>query len=378
MQDLITDGIIELSEGNEKIYMLKEQEVFKVHHRAISQRKDGRFITKVESSDGLNQKTAPTYKELISKLYGYYFGIQNVTLEMLYPEWIEYRKNESSVKPKTIKENGYIWNAHLKGQAITQKPIRSLLPKDYIAFFRSLTKDRTMTRKRFNDMKSIMNGIFYYAIENDIIVHNPLSDINYQQFSYKAEDNDIIPYTPQERQLILDYLDDNNLYSLAIKLFFHLTLRIGELKGFRFDDVSGNFIHVCRFVNDKNEIENDIKGHTSAGKRWLPLPREAVKIIQRIREINPNSDYLFFTNGKPITTVTFNRHLKKCCLALGIEYRSSHKLRFSCASILYNNGVTMPELQNMLGHTTLNMTSHYLRNVNSQSETLQKVNAIWA
>ena len=377
LQDLVSGGIIEPSEGKEKIFMLKEEAVKKVHDRAICQRSSGRYVTKVKGNDGLSQKTADTYNELIEKLYEHYYGISNATLETLYPLWIDYRRNECSVKEKTIKEDGFMWNVLLKGQEITQKPLKKLLPNDYIRFFRSITKGRQMTRKRFNNMKSVMNGILYYAIEREIIFHNPLLDINYQQFSFKAEDNEIIPYTESERREILNYLDNDNLYSLAIKLFFHLTLRIGELKGLRFDDISGEFIHICRFVNDKNIVEDDIKGHASSGKRWLPLPKDALKIIECIRNINPDSDYMFFMDGKPITTGTFNRHLKRCCTALSIEYRSSHKLRFSTASIMYKNGVTAPELQGMLGHTTLAMTTHYLRNVTSREETLNKVNCIF-
>lgn len=378
LHNLISDGIIDSSEGEQKINMLKKDAVMKIHDRSICQRASGRYVTKVKCGDSLSQKTADSYDELIDKLYDFYYGISNASLEMLYPLWIEYRIKESSVKEKTIKENGYIWNAHLKGQDITRKPIRSLLPKDYIVFFRKITKNRQMTRKRFNDMKSIMNGILYFAIEKDIISHNPLLDINYQQFSYKAEDNEIMPYTENERQMILSYLGDDDLYSLAIKLFFHLTLRIGELKGLRYDDISGNFIHICRFVDEKNRIVDDIKGHVAAGRRWLPLPDESIRIIECIRILNPNSEYLFFRDGKPITTCTFNRHLKRCCDSLNIEYRSSHKLRFSTASILYKKGVTVPELQGMLGHTTTAMTNHYLRNVSSRDETYEKVKCIFA
>lgn len=377
LQNLITSGIIDPSEGKRKVHMLKRDAVIKIHDRAICQRSNGRYVTKVNCGGSLSQKTADTYEDLIDKLYDFYYGISNATLETLYPLWVEYRKNESSVKEKTIKENGYIWKAHLEGEEITRKPIRKLQPKDYIVFFRKVTRNRKMTRKRFNDMKSIMNGILYFAIEKDIISHNALLDINYQQFSYKPEDSEVIPYTEADRQMILTFLDEDDLYSLAIKLFFHLTVRIGELKGLRYDDISGTFIHVCRFVDEKNAIVDDIKGHTSAGKRWLPLPKEAMRIIERIHEVNSDSEYLFFRDGKPITTVTFNRHLKKCCNALNIEYRSSHKLRFSTASILYKNGVSVPELQGMLGHTTTAMTNHYLKNVTSRAETYEKVNCIF-
>ena len=79
-----------------------------------------------------------------------------------------------------------------------------------------------------------------------------------------------------------------------------------------------------------------------------------------------------------ITTVTFNRHLKKCCDALNIKYRSSHKIRFTNASILSKNGVSDTELQYMLGHSNRNTTCHYIRNVNSLHETHDKVSTIFA
>ena len=355
--------------------MLKEKAVLEVHKRDICQRSDGRFITKVDVNGTLSQKTAYTYKGLIDKLYDFYFGIQNTTLENFYPVWVDYRINESSVKEKTIKENGYIWNSLLKDTAITKKPMRSLDVDDYISYFRSVTKGRKLTRKRFNDMKSVLNGMLFLAVEKKIIKHNPINDINFGQFSYKPENNQIFPYTSAERALIIDYLGDD-LYSLAIKFYFCLTVRIGELKALRYDDIRGNFIHVCRFVNYQNQVEDDIKGHTADGIRWLPLTDEAREIIDLLRQMNLDNNYLFFVDGKPITTVTFNRHLKKCCNALGIEYRSSHKLRFSTASILYQNGLSAPELQKMLGHSTLAMTEHYLRNIASSDKTYEKVNAI--
>lgn len=373
LQSLISSGIIEPSEGEHKLYMIKEKYVLKIHTRAINKRADGRCITKVKQNGTLLQISASNYENLIIKLYDFYYGEQNSTLEILYPKWIEYRKNETA---KTIKENSYLWNTHLKDESITKKPLRQLQPKDYIAFFRKLTKNRTITRKRFNDIKSIMNGIIYYAIEKEIISHNPLSDINYRQFSYKSEDNEIIPFTEQERLLLLEYIPENDIYDLAIKLAFQLTIRIGELKGLRFDDIQGNQLHVCRFINDKHEIIEDIKGHASSGKRWLPITNEAQRIINMIKKLNPDNNYLFMIDTKKkkfITTVTFNRRFKKYCNKLNITYRSSHKIKFSTASMLSANGVTVPEIQHMLGHSTSTMTFHYLRNYNSNQETYEKV-----
>ena len=227
-------------------------------------------------------------------------------------------------------------------------------------------------------MKSILNGMLYLAVEKGIISHNCLNDINYKQFAYKVEQNNCRPYTEAEREQIIKYLSGkDDFYSMAILLDFYLVLRIGELKGLKWSDISNGYIHISRFVNDKNEVVNEIKGHTSEGIRTMPLTPGAQAGLEKIYRLHFNSsDYIFFRDGKPLATVTFNRHLKKCCEELNIEYRSSHKLRFSTASIMYKNGVSDTELQKLLGHTTLTMTQHYLKNIVSEQETANKMAAI--
>lgn len=340
---------------------------------------------KVRSDDGriyLVVKRKPiassTYPGLIDKLYEYFYSIQTYTLESFFEEWMRWRAQESSASEKTMKEDRFLWNALLKGQEITQIPMKDLKVQNYISYFRKITKDRKLTRKRFNNLKSILNGMLYLAVEQEIITHNCLNDINYKQFSFKAENNDIHPFTEEERIRVIESLSSqgDDFYSLAILLDLHLVLRIGELKGLRWSDIHGDFIRIQRFVNDKNEIVEDIKGHNEAGKRDMPLTPAAKKLLERIRMLNPNSEYIFIRNGRPLSTCTFNRRLKKCCEELGIEYRSSHKVRFSTASIMHKNGVEDTQLQKLLGHTTLSMTRHYLRNVSGQDELINKMSNI--
>lgn len=318
------------------------------------------------------------YPGLIHKLYNHFYSVQTYSLELFFEEWMKWRDQETSTSKKTIKENRFLWNALLKDRDITKVPMKDLTVQDYISYFRSITKDRKLTRKRFNDLKSILNSMIYLAIEKGILTHNCLRDINYKQFSFKAENIEIRPFTEEERLKIIEklscHMDD--FYSLAILLDFHLVLRIGELKGLKWSDIHGDFIRIQRFVNDKNEIVEDIKGHASAGKRDMPLTPSARQILEKIHELNPDSEYILIRNGQPLSTCTFNRHLKKCCNELGIEYRSSHKLRFSTASIMYKNGVEDTQLQKLLGHTTLSMTRHYLRNINSQEELTQQMSNI--
>ncbi|MFT4105521.1 MAG: tyrosine-type recombinase/integrase [Lacrimispora sp.] len=316
------------------------------------------------------------YIGLIEKLHEHFFKTNTVTMEAYFEIWMKWRAEEDSVTEKTIKENRYLWNSLLKDHEIIKRPLRELTVKDYIRYFRSITKNRKITRKRFNDLKSIMNGILYLAVENEVLDRNCLHDINFRQFSFKSEENDVSPYTEEERTRIINHLGDD-FYSLTIKLDFYLFLRIGELKGLKWEDIKDNKIYICRFVNDQKKIIEDIKGHAAEGKRFIPLTPKAMEIINQVRCLNSDSEYIFIRNGSPLATVTFNRRLKKCCEELGIEYRSSHKLRFSTASIAHKNGVKDTEIQKLLGHSNLHTTHHYLRSIISHEEVAAQMEFIF-
>ncbi|WP_166429752.1 hypothetical protein [Lacrimispora celerecrescens] len=63
-----------------------------------------------------------------------------------------------------------------------------------------MLKAEPMTRKRFNDAKSVLNGLYYYAIEIGTVNHNPIKEINFRQFQFKLL---------MERKKSLPWLKDN-------------------------------------------------------------------------------------------------------------------------------------------------------------------------
>lgn len=340
---------------------------------------------KIRPDDGriyivINRKpvSAANYVGLVEKLYERYFGEESITLAQYFEVWMKWRKEKTNVTRKTIKENRFLWNALLQNSNLAKKRLKSITVQDYIEFFREITKGRTLTRKRFNDMKSILNGMLYLAVEQGRIKDNCLHNINYKQFDFKPVNTQITPYSEEERLRVIKHLsNETDFYSLAILLDFHMVLRIGELKGLKWSDIDGDYIRIQRFVDDDNQIVNFIKGNTADGIRSMPLTPMTKEILKQVRKLQPaDQEFIFYRGDKPLATVTFNRHLRKCCDELGIEYRSSHKLRFSTASIMYKNGMNATELQKLLGHTTLTMTQHYLCNITSKEETANKMAAI--
>ena len=110
---------------------------------------------------------------------------QNVTLEELYAEWLLYKRDYTSVKAKTIQEYVSEWNRFFKDTELVKMKIGEIKPITLIRFFREATKNRQFTHKRVSNARSVLNGIMSYAIEEEIISHNPVSDVNFKQFTYK-------------------------------------------------------------------------------------------------------------------------------------------------------------------------------------------------
>ena len=343
------DNLIELSDTDfmtiQKIKAVKDN----YDLSKIKTRPDGRFYIYIDRK----QIIAPTKDKLIEKPYK--LLEKKITLAELYEKREYYCKEELSNIDKTIREHKFIWNNQICKEDIVNKAISELTTKDFLSYFRKITSGRAIKSHRFNDIKSVLNGIMMYAIEQELISTNPILNINMKQFKFKPTDTKAKPYTVPEREKVISHIKskENDLVDLAIILVFSLIARIGEIKALRFDDVNNDLIKIECFINDKGKIQNHVKGNANEGFQWIPLTAQATQTLKEIKESNPSSEFMFMVGEKNITTVTFNRRLKKYCEELNIEYRSSHKIRFSTASIAYNKGMKDTELQELLGHSTL-------------------------
>ena len=386
LSELLGNDKLNLSEISEKVlYMKKKQEIKERYKKSI----------KIRSNDGraylyINRKqiNAPSYNALIDKLYEMEYGRNNYSLTDLYPEWMLWRRDYTPVCDKTLKEDVNNWKHYLQDEPLSQVPLKDILPKDFIRLFRKWTKDRQMTRKKFNNVKSLINGIYYYAIEDGIVEHNPIKDINSKQFPFKPVNNDDDVFTIEERKKLLTYLANNNdMYSLAVQLDFQLVVRIGELLSLRWSDISYGNIHIQSQLLTERKMNDDltfskrehvnvdhVKGNTNQGFRFQPLTDEAQRLLDKISELNPDGEFILMKDGRQLNANTFNRWLKQYCEACDIPVRSSHKIRFCVASMLYDAGIPLTVLQQLLGHTTTAMTLHYLRRVTPTKDTANLIN----
>ena len=383
-----------LEETLNKIQQMKKDYYLKQHHNKIFYSESEKlWCTYIKEDSGKRKSVRKKDKEALEAwLVEYYYSKcvkenhDKLSLEALYPDWAKYRRDKTSVKPKTIQESVYCWNRFYKDTELAQMPIREIKPLLLTRFFREMTSNRDLTHKSVSNARGVLNGLLSYAVEEGIIETNPLRDVNFRTFTYKPVENQTSNvYQKDDVEVLLTYLEKNyesDDYALAIRLFFNLFIRIGEMKALSWNDVDFEkrtiYIHrqllTDRILNDDMtftsrgaHVSNQIKGNTSKGFRYEFLTDDAVEILQKAKELNPDGDFIFMPNGKPMTTDRFNRKLKKYCEECGIEYHSSHKIRFYNASSAYD-GNNIASLSVLMGHSEVATTIHYLRNVNSMTD----------
>lgn len=361
-------------------YMKKKNAVSKIFDLSkVRERGNGQFYIYVNRK----QITAPAEAALIEKLYEMEFGLEKSTLESLFPEYMIYKRDKTTASSKTLKEYVSIWENHYAGTKLSQKPIKDLTAAILTDFFENLVKQKNLTYSRYTDIKGVVSAVLKYAIRLDIIQNNAADFIDPQNFRFRSpasakrrKTQKIISTATRDKMLAYFDLDStNDIYDLAIMFALHNTLRIGEIKALKPSDIDYEMgciwvdtqIIEERKMNDNLTFEkrvqtetNHIKGGTEKGVRALPLSPASISILKKVQELNPDSEYLFSTKNGCLSTVTFNRHLKKMCASLSVYERSSHDLRFSGASELYAATKDITQVQTALGHTTLAMTSHYL------------------
>lgn len=132
-------------------------------------------------------------------------------------------------------------------------------------------------------------------------------------------------------------------------------LRQGELFGLRWEDVD---VVGGRLVV-RQAISRGIVGTPKSGKaREIPLSDQALAALKRERHLRGPLVFCD-ADGKPLTHTAAKWPLWRACKRAGLRLVQWHVLRHSFASHLVMRGVPLKAVQELLGHSTIEMTMRY-------------------
>lgn len=236
------------------------------------------------------------------------------------------------------------------------------------------------------NVKSVLSGLLTYCVEEEILLFNPIRDIDYRKFRF-ADDvsyNHVKakPFTLSQTQAFRDWCFEElkkpnikKIYIYALLFNISIGLRYAELAGLRWVDIDfeNNLMTVSgqsvlqiemnddlSFTNYGRGRVNHMKSHEDA--RVIPLLPEEAEILKLIKEMHL-SDTFVFPQGN-FRYHTYNDKVKLAATSIGLDASQyhTHCLRATAATNTYNSCQDVRQVQLLLGHTTPEMTNKYIHN----------------
>ena len=346
-----------------------------------------------------------TKKEAEAKKEEYLNGIKNglnadfqdVTLGDLMHTWL-FEVVRMSRKPATfVKYEGhyrnYIKNSELYGMKI------SLIKSIQIQRYYNKLYQQGKSSKTIKALNNFLKTFFNYAVDEGYLAKNPCTGkkIVIPGTPEEKIEAEIETFTDEEIKKIKEALKGHRLKVLFL-LAFGTGLRQGELLGLKWTDIDfeKKELRVQRMIKQVTII--DEKGNrkyktieqipkTKNSIRTVPIPSSLIPMLkehknrQREEKLKAGSAYLndvekgyVFTTelGNTIDASNLLKTYKKILNRAGVPYRKFHAIRHTYATKLFERGVPLKTVSELLGHSNISITANIYTHVIPK----QKTNAV--
>ena len=253
-------------------------------------------------------------------------------------------------------------------------PISEIRKSDLIRFIKLNINRYNLSQKSYASLRTLIIGVFKYAKTEQMTtlsISSFFRDLSLSRnlFKRKEKPDQEEVFTIAEEKALTDYFRAHpTVHNLGLLLMFEAGMRVGEMCVLRPEDALSDGIMVKAteiYYKDENnkyvfEIKHSPKG--GANDRLIAIPPQTQSIIKRLRLLNPDGEYLFMHRGKRIHSTRFNYWLYKACDAVGIPKRSTHKIRKTYATALFDADVENSIIKHQMGHSNIKTTiDHYYR-----------------
>ena len=240
------------------------------------------------------------------------------------------------------------WSAHY-GHLMLDTVDAGVIRKGLANLEESGRQSPTLNRYRTN-----LSSVFRYGKEKYNLKTNPCLEVE-----PGSENKGRVRYLSlEEKAALLQACKESSWPRLYLLVLMAITTgaRKGELLGLTWADI--DFTHNLAALHD-----------TKSGKpRRLPLTDQVLGELKQFREVG--SVLLFPSEIIPTKPLEFRKHWHKALTTAGITDYKFHDNRHTCASYLAQNGATLLEIANVLGHSQIAVTQRYAHLCVSQKQQL--------
>lgn len=171
--------------------------------------------------------------------------------------------------------------------------------------------------------------------------------------------------SPREQQKLLTYLRSNmDTKNFGIMLCLFSGLRIGEVCGLQWKDLSDGLIHVNKTVQriyiDDGAIHEYFVSidtpKTRTSVREIPMTAELRSITRTLKKDARTSDYIISNAAEPLEPRLYRDYFKRTLRHLGLPAVRFHALRHSFATRCIESKCDYKTVSALLGHASISTT----------------------
>ncbi|MFH1487423.1 MAG: site-specific integrase, partial [Pseudomonadota bacterium] len=197
-----------------------------------------------------------------------------------------------------------------------------------------------------------MRSIFKMAKKQGYVDENVMLDVD----NLSVEQPDIFPFTFDEAELIIDSIEP--FYRPYTTVRFYTGMRDGEINGLEWLDYKKEMAPNPKLhINKAFVYGQEGRTKTKKSKRYIDCIDLVVAALEEQKKLSGKNKYIFLTedssrmNPDHYRNVVWTRALKKA----GLDYRPPIQTRHSFATMMLSAGEDIGWVQNMLGHSSLQM-----------------------
>jgi integrase len=192
---------------------------------------------------------------------------------------------------------------------------------------------------------------------------------------------EISPLTPEQAGILIESSADDRLHALYVTAL-GTGLRQGELLGLRWDDIDLDarrlrVRHTLQRVQRKLVL---LEPKTERSRRSIVLPEVVVTALrghhtrQKMDRLVAGTSWVdtghvfATTRGTPLNAATVTRSFQRALDRAGLPHSRFHDLRHAAATFLLAQGFTLEDVKNLLGHSSIVLTSNTYGHVLEQRQ----------
>ena len=253
----------------------------------------------------------------------------------------------------------------------------------------TLEKIDKLGKTTANKSREVFNLVFQDVVHDGILTVNPVESAKI----YKRGKPNIKLLSKTEIKTFLASTCNSESWYLEILLALFCGLRKGEIRGLKFSDFNyeKRTVSISRQLANKYELSSNefkIKNLTFVEKdpktpnsfRTLRVPdiiwkelNKRKKLVEirktTLKENYIDNDYISCQeNGLPHGGTSLNKYIENQCKKNSIPKITVHGLRHLYATILIEQGVPIPKISALLGHSSVHTTFDFYLDVISEKE----------